>query len=376
MSATTPGTISATKPTETPRYTSARPAGFHRKYFPEWTIFEKLLHSLDDSAEILNLGQSQNSEHSFPLLAVKFGSKTPTDPTLIVFGGVHGLERIGAQVALAQLQSFAKLLQWDDLLKQQLQKIRVIFFPMINPIGILKKTRANPAGIDLMRNSPIEAEPASLFVGGHRLTPWLPWYRGPSQSPMQPESQAVVKLFEQEALQSKAVITLDLHSGFGLHDRIWFPWAKSHDPFPHLAETYSFKKLLDQTYPHHFYVIEPQALNYTTHGDLWDYTYSLYYKNRPMNQIYLPLTLEMGSWLWVRKNPLQLFSMLGPFNPVKPHRLKRILRRHNTFFDFLMRSLINSSSWADLSEEQKLKYTNLAHSHWYPREESAYVAEE
>ena len=42
---------------------------------------------------------------------------------------------------------------------------------------------------------------------------------------------------------------------------------------------------------------------------LWDY---FYYQSRAQNQAhFLPLTLEMGSWRWVKKSPRQLFNMAG-----------------------------------------------------------------
>lgn len=34
------------------------------------------------------------------------------------------------------------------------------------------------------------------------------------------------------------------------------------------------------------------------------------------------------------KNPRQLFSRHGMFNPIKAHRIKRVLRRHADLLDF------------------------------------------
>ena len=69
---------------------------------------------------------------------------------------------------------------------------------------------------------------------------------------------------------------------------------------------------------HHRYVIEPQSRQYLAHGDLWDHLY-LRSRERP-ERVFLPLTLEMGSWIWVKKNPRQLFSRQGIFNPLVQHR--------------------------------------------------------
>ena len=99
-----------------------------------------------------------------------------------------------------------------------------------------------------------------------------------------------------------------------------------------------------KTHSHHRYVIEPQSLNYTAHGDLWDF---LYEKHRASTQesVFLPLTLELSAAAWYSKNPAQLFSRVGFFHPVKPHRLTRVLRRHEALFDFLLRAIYSHESW-------------------------------
>ena len=83
------------------------------KKLPEWVLFEKILADAEKLGQIHFLGNSQNLEIEFPLLGLSFGSKDPTAPVLGLFGGIHGLERIGAQVALSLLQSFLEMLIWD-----------------------------------------------------------------------------------------------------------------------------------------------------------------------------------------------------------------------------------------------------------------------
>jgi hypothetical protein len=94
----------------------------------------------------------------------------------------------------------------------------------------------------------------------------------------------------------------------------------------HLAEVQALKSIFVQSNSYHRYVIEPQSAQYLAHGDLWDYLY-LQALVQP-DHIFLPLTLEMGSWLWVKKNPRQLFSRHGIFNPLIEHRQQRVLRQH------------------------------------------------
>jgi hypothetical protein len=334
-----------------------------QKKLPEWILFEQILRDLKPFGRIHHLGHTASAKKNlrFPLLAMSFGNPNPQAPTLALFGGVHGLERIGAQVVLALMRSFSELILWDELLKHSLEKIRLVFFPLINPIGMMEVQRSNPNGVDLMRNSPTEASESTWLVGGQRYSPLLPWFRGHE---LEPEAKAMIELCRSQIFSAEAAIAVDFHSGFGLQDQVWFPYAKTTEPFPHLAEAYALTESFDRTYPNHFYRIEPQSKNYTTHGDVWDYVYDEY--RRQNRGTFLPLTLEMGSWMWVRKNPLQIFSSLGPFNPMKPHRVKRILRRHMTLYDFLLRSTVSHQKWSKLSSEQHNKYSERAYQKWYP----------
>lgn len=195
-------------------------------------------------------------------------------------------------------------------LKALLQKIRIVVVPLMNPVGFYHYKRSNGNNVDLMRNSPIDAVDKTPFLlGGHRLTPHLPWYRGAIDQ-LEIESQALQKLFEQQAEQSQFVVSIDFHSGFGMKDRLWFPFSYTKKPFDFLAETFALTELFEQSYPYHIYQIEPQSEGYLLNGDLWDYLFLNFRKKNPTG-IFIPLTLEMGSWNWVRKNPLQLFSRQG-----------------------------------------------------------------
>ncbi|MGC4062001.1 MAG: M14 family zinc carboxypeptidase [Aquabacterium sp.] len=162
--------------------------------------------------------------HEFDVLSVTLGNPSPAAPAIGFFGGVHGLERIGAEVVLAYLGSLVQRLKWDSMLHQQLQHVRMVFMPLVNPGGLWQGTRANPNGVDLMRNAPLDAtEPVPFLLGGQRLSATLPWYRGPKDAPMQEESYALCQVVEQELLTSPFSAAIDCHSGFGVQDRIWFP---------------------------------------------------------------------------------------------------------------------------------------------------------
>jgi hypothetical protein len=268
-------------------------------------------------------------EQRLPVEAFALGSDRRDAPAVGIFGGVHGLERIGAEVAIAYLRSLVMRLRWDETLHRQLETLRLIFVPLVNPGGLVRGTRANPNGVDLMRNAPIDAaDRVPYLIGGQRISASLPWYRG--------------------------------HSGFGLHDRVWFPFAHTARPIEHLPEIHALCETMDETLLHHRYVVEPQSRQYLAHGDLWDHLYL----GAPPGRVFLPLTLEMGSWLWVRKNPRQLFSRHGLFNPMIEHRQQRVLRRHIGWLDFIARAACSHARWLPTGAGRE-QHRALALARWY-----------
>lgn len=313
---------------------------------PELAQLERLIQMGAGRIRARTVAGIKVDKFDLPIRVLSMGSEDPQAPVVGFFGGVHGLERIGTQVVLTFIHSLLTRLSWDTVLAYQLRQVRLLFMPLVNPGGMLQRRRANPAGVDLMRNAPIDAaEPVAWLLGGHRLGSWLPWYRGGSDGRMEEESQALCNLVEEEMLHRPLAIALDCHSGFGARDRIWFPLASSSRPIEALGEIYTIKTLFDQAYPHHNYLFEPQSRQYLTHGDLWDHLY-LKSEKHP-NCLFLPLTLEMGSWVWVKKNPRQLFSRLGAFNPIAQHREQRVMRRHLSFMEFLTRLAGSEARWLE-----------------------------
>ncbi len=300
----------------------------------------------------------------FPVNAYLLGSDRPDVPAVGFFGGVHGLERIGAEVTIAYLRSLVMRLPWDQTLHRQLESIRLLFVPMINPGGAWLGTRANPRSVDLMRNAPVDAvDRVPYLIGGQRVSANLPWYRGVEGAPMEAESAALCAIVEEQLLGRRFSIAVDCHSGFGLTDRIWFPYAHTARPIEHLPEIHALCEIHDQTLLHHRYVLEPQSRQYLTHGDLWDHLY-LSARARPDGGVFLPLTLEMGSWLWIKKNPRQLFSRHGIFNPMITHRHQRVLRTHLGWLDFIMRATGSHARWVPTGAERE-RHRVQAMARWY-----------
>lgn len=297
-----------------------------------------------------------------PVHAITLGNPDPALPAVGYFGGVHGLERIGSRVVIAFLQQLVARLPWDASLRHALEHVRLVFMPIVNPGGMLRGTRANPRGVDLMRNAPVDArDPVPFLLAGQRISPGLPWYRGRAGAAMEPESAALCALVTRELRGRPLAIVLDCHSGFGTRDRIWFPFAHRRAPMPALPELHALHGIFAASHARHPYVFEPQSAQYLTHGDLWDHLVLQAWQERG---VLLPLTLEMGSWLWVRKNPRQLFSRHGMFNPLIAHREERVLRRHLPLLDFLLRAAMSHARWLPAPAERE-RHARMALARWY-----------
>ncbi|WAJ69118.1 M14 family zinc carboxypeptidase [Catenovulum adriaticum] len=319
---------------------------FIDSYLPELKQIEYLIDTSNGHLSHEIISHVTYQDINLPIYALKLGASDANLPCLCFVGGVHGLERIGTQVILAFLESLLGRLSWDLSLNDLLKHLTILFIPLVNPVGVALHKRSNGNGVDLMRNAPIEStEATSFLVGGHRISSSLPWYRGKYGLKCETETLALTNYIQQHCFNRKFSVVLDCHSGFGLHDRIWFPYAKSKlKPIHHIGEMYHIRDLLFQAYPYQNYIFEPQSLHYLCHGDIWDF---LYDESLKLNTIFLPLTLEMGSWRWVRKNPAQLLKSLGLFHPIKPHRVKRVLRSHLVLMEFLMRLTVSYESWLD-----------------------------
>lgn len=307
---------------------------------------------------------------NLPIYSITMGSREADAPSLLLTAGVHGIERIGTEVLLSWLQVLLERLRWDKNWQRVLQSIQLVLVPIVNPVGMVENRRANGAGVDLNRSCPVTAtEPVPWLGGGHRISRHLPWYRGAKDDALMPEVDALQQLLQRQLLRPALTLSMDLHSGFGLRDSIWLPYAHRRDAIDNISAYVAFKLLWERGYPQHNYVVEPQSNQYLSHGDLWDYFY-LYYRQKYQATPYsggatfLPLTLEMGSWSWVRKRPQQLLTMGGLFNPQKPHRRARVLRRHIMLFDFLCAAVSNSDTWLPQSA-QLPQLEQMAQSLWF-----------
>lgn len=320
------------------------------KDFGELKMVRELLAIKDPLFRSEELQRVQSGHNSYPIYGLEIGSSDPEAPCLGLFAGVHGLEKIGTHVVVNFLHSILKELAWDKDLRDLLTTSRIVSIPLINPAGMANNQRSNPNGVDLMRNAPVELDSDIIttpLVSGHRISNKLPWYRGPIGGPMEPELEAVVRFVRKNLFESKVAMSVDFHSGFGMQDRLWFPYSKTTASFPRIKEVQKIRDILDETFPQHVYIIEPQSASYTIQGDVWDYLFDLHRLDfKYKDNIYIPWTLEMGSWIWVKKNPKQIFSMLGLFNPMVTHRYDRTMRRHMRLIELLYKMIRNPGAWS------------------------------
>ena len=327
---------------------------------PELEEFDRLIDAAGTRGEARTLCEVTDARARYPLRALCLGTTRPDAPAIGFFGGVHGLERIGTQVLLSYMRELTSRLGKDDLLDRLLESVRLVFMPLVNPAGMVRCTRANANGVDLMRNAPVDSrERVTFLLGGQRLSAFLPWYRGAPGAPMESESEALCSLVRSELLSRPFSLALDCHSGFGLLDRIWFPHAHTRAPFAHLAEVHALHEQFREAKARRSYLFEPQSRRYLTHGDLWDYLCA-----EAGERIFLPLTLEMGSWRWVRKNPRQAFSRLGIFNPIAPERMARVRLHHFEWLDFLCGAARSYRDWLPTGDARE-RHRRLALESWF-----------
>lgn len=152
-----------------------------------------------------------------PLLAVDLPGE---GPLVVVTAGLHGIEHIGVQVALAVLDA------------GPLPGARLRVYPVLNPDGFarthavggagrVRELRKNARGVDLNRNFPLPwgAHPTRMpFAGGS--DPDSATYRGPAPL-SEPESSALAT----DLLAEPPHASINLHSFMGtlIAARVWHP---------------------------------------------------------------------------------------------------------------------------------------------------------
>jgi hypothetical protein len=335
---------------------------YNRQLNPRLTeqiLFEELIPLAEKHGQVNQLGKISVANTILPIWSMSIGTQDKTKPCFGLFAGVHGLERVGSHVVLQFIKNILHQLEWDENLKALFQETRIVCMPLVNPGGLYLSTRSNPNGVDIMRNAPIDGdEKGYKFLSGHRISPRIPWFRGYTDD-MELETKALVNFVEKEMFQSSFAMAIDVHSGFGMRDRLWYPYSGSKKKYVYENAVLKFSNLLSINQPYHIYKIEKQTDSYVVHGDPWDLLCERFELQKKADKIiaqekisenltekiFIPWCLEMGSWAWLKKNPLQILKKSGLYNPLLPHRYGRIMRRHRALFELMLRAVHNYKSW-------------------------------
>lgn len=286
----------------------------------------------------------------FPIYVLEIGKEKAIKQNVAgLVAGVHGLETIGIRVLLDFLDDLFSRKNSELYREIKDGELGIVCIPILNPGGVAMKRRSNPGGVDLMRNSGVEAVKAPFFFGGHKLSNVFPYYRG---NVLQAESKVLDRFYNKYLLPAEnfMIPVIDIHSGFGAVDHVWWPYAGTHEQ---CIDERLFQKIanhLTTKFNHILYRFGPQSETYTTHGDLWDRLYNQYQKaklkSNPNGSRFLPLTLEIGTWADIQLDPWKVFRKRGIFNPARESKQELIIS-HRKFLTDVLR--LAKSSILDLS---------------------------
>lgn len=285
------------------------------------------------------LGYSSRNESGFrfPIHCLEIGSPQAIKNSPVgLVAGVHGLETVGIRILIDFLEYLVSPSGSSILKAMKKEKIGLVVIPILNPGGVAMKKRSNPRGVDLMRNSGVDAVKPMPFFGGHRISPKLPYFRGKT---LELESRALFQFVKKYffSAKSKVLPILDIHSGFGTVDYVWWPYAHTHAPSPSETVFQSFANYLQNTKNLKNFHYSPQSESYTTHGDLWDRIYDQFQEEAKEKKSQLiPLTLEVGTWKDIAENPLKVLKKRGIFNPSPENKAETIIRYREFLKEFIL----------------------------------------
>jgi hypothetical protein len=324
--------------------------------FLEQSYLEKVIRKLSSLGSLFQyetLAEIRYKDQVFPIYGLQIGPNDKSLPVLGLFGGVHGLEKIGTHVIANYLNSLSNRITLNDSLKKHLEQLRFVSIPLVNPVGMYLNQRSNVNGVDLMRNAPVlstEVHPL-FFAAGQTWTPKLPWYRGNPED-MELENKALFQFVQKHLFDAPFSLALDIHSGFGMRDRMWYPYGKSMNPYPDELLARKMARYFKVTNPFHNYKFEKQSDSYLIHGDMWDYMYDQF-KEKKTSTKFLPWTLEIGSWSWWLSKPHRLLNFSRMFHTNDTRKYNRVMRKHWGLLDFFKDMTIHHKTWAGEQRSKK-----------------------
>lgn len=82
-----------------------------RLLLPELIRLEALIETFPTRVKATELARFQSGTHAYPSYLIELAEFDPAKPSLLLTGGVHGLERIGSAVLIAFLESVLQRLE-------------------------------------------------------------------------------------------------------------------------------------------------------------------------------------------------------------------------------------------------------------------------
>ena len=104
--------------------------------FPQLEQLERVIEQFGDKTHTQVIEQIHYKSHEFPIHCITLSSTEPDAPALAFFGGAHELEKIGSEVVISYMETISQLLDWDGEFLNRLEKSRLVFVPLVNPVGI------------------------------------------------------------------------------------------------------------------------------------------------------------------------------------------------------------------------------------------------
>ena len=100
--------------------------------------------------------QIRIKDKTYTMRLLSVGEAPKDAPTLVLIGGVHGLESIGVDILLNYIKALIHQSAWSDTTRAMLKSVRLLALPMANPSGIAKNSRANGHGVDPIHPNELE----------------------------------------------------------------------------------------------------------------------------------------------------------------------------------------------------------------------------
>ena len=252
---------------------------------------------------------------AMPIHALRFGAADPTLAALLVTGGVHGLERIGTTSRSRFSRRSSRASSGTRCCTSCSRACASSSCRCVNPVGMARGSRANGSGVDLMRNAPA----ASLRWHAARRRPALlvaaALVHGRRRARWSPNRRPCVRLVERELFASPLAIAARPALGLRPH-RSALVSVRAHARAAARSRPRSTRSsaLLDDdaAEPRLSRSSRPRA---STRSAATSGTTSTIAGAARAAASLISLTLEMGSWSWVRKNPLQGLSSARPVQP-------------------------------------------------------------